>query len=195
MGSYPSGKQIFGLTLLLMASLASTSIAAEPKVKKASHQVTTDDAPRELKQADERELKQANENDLRYSPQWPEPPNTGAMLLRLVGGTVVVLGLSVVSIWLGKPWLQRFKVAGVGSPNFHIEGSVAVGNRAMLYLVKVGETQLIAGTDASGLKSLIAIPASFKEVLDTQIPEAPAPVAPPARPFDQRIIPRVGGKE
>jgi flagellar biogenesis protein FliO len=42
----------------------------------------------------------------------------------------------------------------------------------VLYLVKVGDTQLIAGTDATGLKSLLALPASFREVLDEQTPSA-----------------------
>ena len=51
----------------------------------------------------------------------------------------------------------------------HIEGTVSLGNRAVLYLVKVGDTQLVAGTDAAGLKSLIALPASFREAIDEQM--------------------------
>lgn len=110
------------------------------------------------------------EGEMTYSPQWPEPPNTGAMLLRLCLGTVFVLALCVGSLWLGKPWLQKLQAGASGTQALKIEGSVTLGNRAVLYLVKVGDTQLVAGTDATGLKSLLALPASFKEVLDDQLP-------------------------
>ncbi len=124
---------------------------------------------------------------LTYSQQWPEPPNTGAMLLRLCLGTVFVLALCVGSLWLGKPWLQKLQAQGTASQSMKIEGSVTLGNRAVLYLVKVGETQLVAGTDSTGLKSLIALPASFKEVLDEQLPgEESAAVVPPAN-FELRL--------
>lgn len=110
------------------------------------------------------------DKSLAYSPNWPEPPNTGAMLLRLVCGTVFVLALCVVSLWLGKPWLLKLQgvTKSAGQP-LQIEGSVTLGNRAVLYLIRVGDTQLVAGTDPTGLKSLITLPASFKEVLDEQV--------------------------
>ena len=122
-----------------------------------------------------------------YTQQWPEPPNTGAMLLRLCLGTVFVLVLCVGSLWLGKPWLQKLQANGTASQAMKIEGSVMLGNRAVLYLIKVGDTQLVAGTDPTGLKSLIALPASFKEVLDEQLPgEEPAAVASPEN-FELRL--------
>jgi len=147
--------------LVLLFGFACLPLArgADPKISRASHQAAAPE-PRVT-------VNSANDDDA-YSPQWPEPPNTGAMLLRLFGGTVIVLGLCVGSLWFGKPWLQKLKVAGAGSPSLYVESSVAVGNRAMLYLVRVGDTQLVAGTDASGLKSLIALPTSFKDVLDEQ---------------------------
>jgi flagellar biogenesis protein FliO len=118
----------------------------------------------------------AADPDLTYSPQWPEPPNTGAMLLRLCLGTVFVLALCAGSLFLARPWLQKLQTTGAGSQALQVEASVPLGNRAVLYLVKVGDTQLVAGTDATGLKSLIALPGSFKEMLDEQVPitEAPA---------------------
>ena len=121
--------------------------------------------------ADQNGEPDAGDVSLNYSPQWPEPPNTGAMLLRLCLGTVFVLALCVVSLWLGKPWLQKLQAATTtGGQALRIEGSVTLGNRVVLYLVKVGDTQLVAGTDLTGLKSLIALPPSFKEVLDGQLP-------------------------
>ena len=148
----------------LMSLLASTTFAADPTIQVTSFE----EAPPPQALAPNSELK----SELTYSPQWPAPPDTGAMLLRLVIGTVVVLGLCVGSLWLGKPWLLKLQAGHAGGQVLHIEGSVALGNRAMLYLVKVGDTQLIAGTDATGLKSLLALPASFKEVLDEQLPPA-----------------------
>lgn len=118
-------------------------------------------------------------SDLAYSPQWPAPPDTGAILMRLGVGTVVVLVLCVGSLWVARPWLQKLQGTIPGNSALQITGTVALGNRAVLYLVKVGETQLIAGTDAGGLKSLVALPASFRETLDEQLvsePEAASPV-------------------
>lgn len=139
----------------------------------------------------------ASESSLTYSPQWPEPPNTGAMLLRLGLGTVFVLVLCVGSLWLAKPWLQKLQSSGTNSQALRIEGSVTLGNRAVLYLIKVGDTQLVAGTDPSGLKSLTVLPASFKEVLDEQVPDDSLPVEqvmPLVAPenFDRRLRASVG---
>lgn len=106
--------------------------------------------------------------DFSYSPNWPEPPNTNGMLLRLGFGTVVTLGLCAGTLILGRRWLQRPTV-GDSTRQLQIEESLVLGHRAMLFLVKVGETQLIAGTDAGGLKSLIVLPTPFHEVLDQQV--------------------------
>ncbi len=131
--------------------------------------------------------KEAESENLSYSPQWPEPPNTGAMLLRLTLGTVFVLVLCVGSLYLGKPWLMKLQGNVAINQAMQIEGSVTLGNRAVLYLVKIGDTQMVAGTDATGLKSLIALPASFKEVLDEQVPtEEPVATAPP-QDFELRV--------
>lgn len=131
-------------------------------------------------------------DSLAYSPQWPEPPNTGAMLMRLGLGTVFVLVLCVGSLVLGKPWLQRLQGAKIGNQSMQIEGSVALGNRAMLYLVKVGDIQLVAGTDAAGLKSLIALPTSFKDVLEGQLPAEDAMPADTPVHFEPRLRAAVG---
>lgn len=115
--------------------------------------------------------------DFSYSPNWPEPPDTSGMLLRLAFGTVVTLGLCVATLLAGRRWLQR-----PGDPSsakkLQIEESVVLGHRATLFLVKVGDTHLVAGTDATGLKSLLVLPTSFTDVLDQQV-EATSEVVPP----------------
>lgn len=186
MFTFSSRKCAVAFVWVILASFGATTSGAEPKVVKANHEVAVNEGRNEAA---------SGASDLSYSPQWPEPPNTGALLLRVFVGTVVVLGLCVGTIWIGKPWLQKLQVAGLGNSSFHLEGSVAVGNRAMLHLVRVGDTQLIAGTDATGLKSLIALPASFKDVLDSQLPETEAEVAAPARAFDARAVIRPNSKE
>jgi flagellar biogenesis protein FliO len=187
MSAFSITRWFFPLLLVAHASFATAVSGADPSVVRASHEVKTQHEPREVGAS--------QENDFSYSPQWPEPPNTGALLLRFFVGTVVVLGLCVGSLWLAKPWLQRLKVSGAGTPSFHVEGSVAVGNRAMLYLVRVGETQLIAGTDGSGLKSLIALPPSFKEVLDAQVPDVDTETLAAPRQFEARSVSRSDIKE
>lgn len=107
------------------------------------------------------------EADFSYSPNWPEPPDTSGMLLRLGFGTVVTLGLCVATLVLGRRWLQR-PTTNSTSRKLVIEESVVLGHRATLFLVKIGENHLVAGTDAGGLKSLIVLPTTFAEVLDQQ---------------------------
>jgi len=166
----------------LMSLFATTACAADPAIELASFEETPPPAV-------------APNSELTYSPQWPAPPDTGAMLLRLVIGTVVVLGLCVGALWLGKPWLLKLQSGNVGGQMLHVEGSVALGNRAVLYLVKVGDTQLIAGTDATGLKSLLALPASFKEVLDEQMPPAEIASVTQAPRFELRTEPVTRSKD
>lgn len=199
---FPTGIRIVVIATTLVISCCEQMFAADPGVVRASRQVAKADPPIEESPIRDDEPTVSKSDLGTYSPNWPEPPNTGAMLLRLGIGTAIVLALCVGSLWLGKPWLQRLQVVGVNSPAFRIEGSVTLGQRAMLHLVRIGDTQLVAGTDATGLKSLIALPQSFKDVLAEQIPEADIPVAPvvpppaaAARPFDTRVLFRPTGKE
>ena len=164
--------------LLTMTFVESTD-AAEPKVVPASHETTKAPAARSQKAPAElpADSDESVTPEMSYSPQWPEPPNTGAMLMRLGLGTMAVLALCAGSLWFGRPWLKRLQGTNMTNPSFHVEGTVALGNRAVLYLVRVGGTQLVAGTDLSGLKSLIALPVSFKDVLEDQTPDEDLPAA------------------
>lgn len=135
-------QRAFGLGVLLLAMAGSLS-AAETSTREAGA-------------------------DFSYSPNWPEPPDTSGMLLRLGFGTVVTLGLCVTTLVLGRRWLQR-PMVNVTSNKLQIEETIVLGQRATLFLVKVGDSHLVAGTDATGLKSLIALPAAFHEVLEQQV--------------------------
>lgn len=218
---------------ILSICVGTYAIAADPKVKRATHEqpaklkqletvdvdqpaarldakpsTKLDDQPAaklEAQLANPAESQPENPSDVvNFSPNWPEPPNTNAIFMRLGIGTFVVLALCVGSLWLGKPWLKRLQVVSNGNPTFFVEGTVSVGNRATLFLVRAGDTQLVAGIDATGLKSLVALPITFKEVLDEQVPETEAatPTVRPATlaattplptttaPFDMRSLQR-----
>lgn len=115
-----------------------------------------------------------------YSPPaWPEPPNTGAMFLRLVVGTVVALGLCAGSLWFGRRWLRGNIVTGESGGQLKVLETVSLGNRSFVHLVQAGKGQVLAGTDSAGLKALIAVPSPFEDVLADEIerPQEDEPLA------------------
>lgn len=124
--------------------------------------------------------------DFSYSPNWPQPPDTSGMLLRLGFGTIATLGLCVATLVLGRRWLQR-PTAATTSRKLQIEESVVLGHRVTLFLVKAGECHLVAGTDAGGLKSLVVLPTTFAEVLDQQV-EASDGTLPMSIPMPASIV-------
>lgn len=123
--------------------------------------------------AEELPKPQTNGLELSYSPNWPEPPDTSGMLIRLVVGTVITIGLCVGTMYFGRRWLTKLAPRGEAR-QLQVEECLSLGHRASLYLVKVGDTRLIAGTDVAGLKSLIVLPPAFQEVFDKQVEDAVA---------------------
>lgn len=209
MFSFPKPLQGLVLACAIFASISSITLGADRKVVRASHEGQRKEIPQQTEAATEdvrgtdvppsegtsKSSEASNESTLSYTPDWPEPPDTGAMLMRLLIGTGIVLVLCVGTLVLGKPWLSKFQIKGISNPAFQIEGSVTVGQRAMLHLVRVGGVQLVAGTDAGGLKSLIVLPTPFKDVLDEQMTEAPVATSAISDPLDLRSIQRAISKE
>jgi len=111
---------------------------------------------------------------LAYTPQWPEPPDTGAMLLRLGAGTAFVLVLCVGTLWFGRRWLGKVATVASGGNQLRLQESTALGNRCYVHLIQVGECRALAGTDGAGLKSLVILPNSFVGVLDDELKTMPA---------------------
>ncbi len=86
-------------------------------------------------------------------------PSIGAMLARLTAGTVVVLALCAGSTY----WIAR-RHRGKVPPNvgpMSIVGSMPIG-RGVVYLVRVGDQRLLASADATGLRSLVQLPANVE---------------------------------
>ena len=98
-------------------------------------------------------------------PAWPEAPDSKAMISRLVTGTISVLGLCVATMLVGKRWLRGGPIKNTGGERLHVLESVSLGNRCTVVLVDVGGQRFLAGTDASGLKSLVSVPPSFDHAL------------------------------
>ena len=83
-------------------------------------------------------------------------PSVGAMAGRLVFGTIFVLALGAGTTYLVARRM-RAKPPAIGGP-LQVVGSMSVG-RGTVYLVKAGDHRLLVGTDMTGLKSLVHLPA------------------------------------
>jgi len=109
----------------------------------------------------------AAQTSLAYSPpEWPQAPDTVAMLRRLGMGTASVLAFSAAALWAAKRWLKG--AAGTPGSGGHLQvlETMPVGHRCSVVLVSVGQQRFLAGLDPTGLKSLVLIPEPFALTLD-----------------------------
>ena len=110
-------------------------------------------------------------------PAYPEAPDPRAMLLRLALGTGFVLVLAVTTIWLGRRWLKQGPAADAPASRLGVVETLPLGNRCAVHLVRVGRQQVLVGVDATGLRSLVALPDLFEETLthaEADTPPTPA---------------------
>jgi flagellar biogenesis protein FliO len=124
-------------------------------------------------------------DSLEYNPPpLPGAPGAGAMLARLMVGTLVVLGLCVGTLWFGKRWVKTEPPRGANSRLAVVE-SLALGNRCSVILVRAGPRQVLAGVDGTGLKALVALPDLFEDALEQAQTEEPTLAASLASLFAQ----------
>jgi flagellar biogenesis protein FliO len=75
---------------------------------------------------------------------------------------VVVLG--------GIVWFLRRRLSGktarADDGGLHTLETLTLGHRCLIYLVKAGDAELLAGVDRSGLKAVIALPPHFESALE-----------------------------
>lgn len=98
-------------------------------------------------------------------PAWPDVPSTGAMLLRLAFGTVIVLALSVATLWIARRRLRGASVARSGGSQLRFVDALKLDNRCSVHLIEAGNQQVLVGLDGSGLKTLVPLPEPFQSTL------------------------------
>jgi flagellar biogenesis protein FliO len=99
------------------------------------------------------------------APALPERPNPQGMLARLAWGTILVLGLSVASIWGMRRWTQMHALAGSGQRTLRLVETLALGNRCCLHLVHLGQREVLVGVDGAGIKTIVPLTKAFDDVL------------------------------
>jgi flagellar biogenesis protein FliO len=108
------------------------------------------------------------------TPALPEI-NPQALLGKLFMGTIVVLGLSVGSIWMMKRWLPAQGPAGSVQREMRLIETLHLGHRTSLHLVHLGKREVLIGTDAGGIKSIVPLARPFEDALaETEASEAAA---------------------
>ena len=118
------------------------------------------------------EAKSASKTDY-VAPSIADMPNPQGMLVRLVSGTMLVLGLSVASIWLMRRWMQSQAPAGLGRREMSLVETLPLGNRCSLHLVHMGKREVLIGVDGAGIKTIVPLPKAFEEVLAEAEPLVP----------------------
>jgi flagellar biogenesis protein FliO len=108
------------------------------------------------------------------APTLADVPNPQGMLVRLLAGTVLVLGLAVASILGMRHWLQRQTPAGLGRREMRLVETLPLGNRCSVHLVHLGKREILIGVDGAGVKAIVPLAKAFEEVLGETESLAPA---------------------
>jgi flagellar biogenesis protein FliO len=99
------------------------------------------------------------------APALPEMPSPQAMLGRLFGGTVIVLGLAVASLFGMRRWRQAHGPAASANREMRLVETLHLGNRCALHLVQLGQREVLIGVDSGGVKTIVPLSRPFEEVL------------------------------
>lgn len=105
-------------------------------------------------------------------PAWAEPPDPRIMLAQLGLGTLVMLGLCLGIFWFGKRFVNRRPLLPPGNVRLRVAEALPLNRHCCLYLLQVGDFEVLAGVDGSGLKSLVTMPEPFTDTLGKLQPSA-----------------------
>jgi flagellar biogenesis protein FliO len=94
-----------------------------------------------------------------------EPDALDFNSFRLAGGTIVGLIACAGIVWAAKGWKSTRSQTLRDNSGFQILETLRLGNRCLIYLVKVGDARLLAGVDRGGLKNVVALPVQFESEL------------------------------
>jgi flagellar biogenesis protein FliO len=103
---------------------------------------------------------------LEYTPPTvPDLPSPSSMVLRLTLGTIFVLILCVVTLWIGKRWIRPLAIPACENKQLRILEALALGGRCSVYLLQAGDAKILAGVDPGGIKALLPLPQEFAGAL------------------------------
>ncbi len=104
---------------------------------------------------------------------WEDAVAPQAMLLRLAFGTLLVLGLIVVTLVAARPWLTQWNAKKSTGENLKLIETLPLGSRCFLHLVQVSQQQFLIGADGNGIQSVSPVAESFEQAL-REVPSATA---------------------
>jgi flagellar biogenesis protein FliO len=127
----------------------------------------------------------ASEKDASAKPAEPiDAPSLSAILTRLLGGTVVVLILCAATAYAVGRWIKGKNAAAPAGP-MKVVASLSINTRCAIYLIQVGDQHVVAGVDATGMKTIVHLPGGIEEHDADEKPEiaqAPATSQPETQP-------------
>ncbi|MBP3960897.1 hypothetical protein J8F10_37220 [Gemmata sp. G18] len=142
------------------------------------------------------------------APTTPAAPDFGALVLRLVLMTVVLVGLCVLVLGLARRANRPAGGTGDGGGRVKHEGTLALDRVCAVHMLTVDGQTVAVTTDATGLRSMVVLAEPFDAALNAATepdvetePAPPAPVAPAVpkwSPNDvhqllQRLVSRTDG--
>lgn len=106
------------------------------------------------------------ESSLEYNPEaFPEPINLGSLVLRLFGGTAIVLAACVAFLWFGKNWLNKGVLFSSESNRMRVIETLGLAPGCCVKLIDIDGRRFAAAIDSSGMKELVPLGDTFDESL------------------------------
>lgn len=115
---------------------------------------------------------------LEYEPSaFPEPINLGSLVLRLFGGTAIVLAGCVAFLWFGKHWLKQGTLFSGESNRMRVIETLGLSPGCCVKLIDIDGKRFAAAIDSTGMKDLVPLGDTFDESLarlEAEAAEEPA---------------------
>lgn len=122
-------------------------------------------------------------NPAEYKPEFPEAPSLGSVFMRLAGGILFVTIMCGGTVWFGRRWMKQHGLPGLrDGEEMRVLESTRLGGQCTVHLLQIGGQRVLAGTDRSGLHSIVPLPEPFNNVLDDQFAEPASTAAPASEP-------------
>jgi hypothetical protein len=101
------------------------------------------------------------------TPAPPAPPDPAGLVMRLVGLTAGLIAACGVVVWLAKRSNRPAPATGDPTRLTH-EGTLALGRRAAIHLLRADGQQVVVTTDATGIGSIVVLSEPFEDALSAE---------------------------